>query len=337
MQRTKIRLRLAVAMMLLMTSSAATAQKQAKTNEHGNAANLPGVVWRDPGDIASLNLFYGAGGKAHAPDPNGKFTFVQEDAAGTSPKFEVTDDQGVKWKVKLGQEPQSETAATRLLWAAGYFVDEDYYFAEFKVTGMPKLRRGGKFVSADGTVHRARLERKSKELKSVGTWDWFAAPPQGKREMNGLRVMMSLVNNWDLSSINTSIYEVDGERRYVVSDLGASLGNTGNNFTRSKSSPRDYAHSKFIRKSDREFVDFVMHSRPFFLSVVNYPNYRARTRMEQITRHIPFDDAKWLGKRLGQLSEEQIRDSFRCAGYTTGEVDVYTKAVQKRIAELNAL
>ena len=45
------------------------------------------------------------------------------------------DEQGVLWKVKLGQEPQSETAATRLLWAAGYFVDEDYYMAEFRVMG----------------------------------------------------------------------------------------------------------------------------------------------------------------------------------------------------------
>ena len=44
----------------------------------------------------------------------------------TSPKFDVEDDQHVQWRVKLGEEPQSETAATRLLWAAGYFVDEDY-------------------------------------------------------------------------------------------------------------------------------------------------------------------------------------------------------------------
>jgi len=337
MQRAKTTLYFTVLVMFLMLSAPLTAQKKDKTKEKGNAANLPGVVWRDPGDVASLNLLYGAGGKEHAPDPNGKFTFVKEDAQGTSPKFDVTDDQGVHWKVKLGQEPQSETAATRLLWAAGYFVDEDYYLAEFKVTSMPKLHRGGKFVSADGTVHRARLERKSKEMEELGTWDWFANPLQGKREFNGLRVMMSLVNDWDISTNNNSIYEIGDERRYVVSDLGASLGKTGNNFTRSKSSPRDYARSKFIKKSNSEFVDFVMHSRPFFLSVINIPNYRARTRMEQIAKHIPRDDAKWLGQRLSQLSEEQVSDCFRAAGYTPEEIAIYTQAVRKRIAELNAL
>jgi len=317
MQRAKNSLHFTVTLIFLMLSASLTAEKKDKNKEKGNATSLPEVIWRDPGDVASLNLLYGAGGKAHAPDPNGKFTFVKEDAQGTSPKCDVTDDQGVHWKVKLGQEPQSETAATRLLWAAGYFVDEDYYLAEFKVTSMPKLHRGGKFVSADGTVHRARLERKSKEMENLGTWDWFANPLQGKRELNGLRVMMSLVNDWDLSATNNSIYEISDERRFVVSDLGASLGNTGNNFTRSKSSPKDYARSKFIKRSNSEFVDFVMHSRPFFLSVFNFPNYRARTRMEKITKHIPRDDAKWLGQRLSQLSEEQVSDLLpRCGLHT---------------------
>jgi hypothetical protein len=337
MPRAKIRLYFTVMLMFLTLSTSLTAQKKDKDSEKNNAANLPGVIWRDPGDVAALNLLYGVGGKEHAPDPNGKFTFVKEDAQGTSPKFDVTDDQGVHWKVKLGQEPKSETAATRLLWAAGYFVDEDYYLAEFKVTGMPKLHRGRTFVSADGTVHGARLERKSKEMENLGTWDWFANPLKGKRELNGLRVMMSLVNDWDLSAANNSIYKIGDENRYVVSDLGASLGTTGNNFTRSKSSPKGYAHSKFIKKSNSEFVDFVMHSRPFFLAIVNIPNYRARTRMEQITKHIPRDDAKWLGQRLSQLSEEQVSDCFRAAGYTPDEITIYAQAVRKRIAELNGL
>ena len=31
---------------------------------------------------------------------------------------------------------------------------------------------------------------------------------------------MSLLNNWDLKEVNNSIYEVNGERRYLVSDAG---------------------------------------------------------------------------------------------------------------------
>jgi hypothetical protein len=101
--------------------------------------------------------------------------------------------------------------------------------------------------------------------------------------------------------------------------------------------PEEYADSTFVEKTTPDFIDFVMHSRPFLLSAVNVPNYRDRTRMEQVTRHIPRADAKWLGRRLSRLSGAQIRDAFRAGGYTHDEVEVYTRAMRARIAELGAL
>src|SRR5262245_60648690 len=91
-------------------------------------------LWRDPGAIESLNLLHGASGPEHAPACN--LVFVKEDTVGATPKFEVKDENGVHWKVKLGKEAQSETAATRLLWAAGYYVDPAYYFPEIRVEGL---------------------------------------------------------------------------------------------------------------------------------------------------------------------------------------------------------
>jgi hypothetical protein len=339
MQQMKLLLysALTFTMLLLALSAPLSAQKKDKTNDNEKAANLPQVIWQDPGDMASLNMIYGAGGEVDAPDPNGKYTFGVEDMEGTSPKFDVTDENGHRWRVKLGQEPQSETAATRLLWAAGYFVDEDYYLAEVKVTGMPKLRRGGDFVSADGTVRQARLERKLKEVKKLGNWDWFDNPFVDQQQLNGLRVMMSLLNNWDLKEVNNSVYDLDGERRYLVSDAGATFGKTGAPGARSKSVLKGYEDSKFISKAGPDYIDFVMHSRPFILMALDVPNYRERTRMEQITKHIPRADAKWLGQRLSMLSEEQVRDCFRAAGYTPEEVMIYAETVRMRIAELDAL
>jgi hypothetical protein len=241
-------------------------QQKDTSAEQAASANFPQRIWRDPGAMASLDLLYGAGGKAHAPDLAGTFTFVKEDAFETSPKFEITDGQGVEWKVKMGQEPQSETAATRFLWAAGYFVDEDYYVDALTVRGLPALKRGQEFVRPGGIVHAARLERKLTGVKKLGDWDWFANPFLETRELNGLRVMMSLLNNWDLKQVNNAIYVVDGERHYVVSDAGATFGNTGNALTRSKSVPKDYEDSKFIAKSAPDLMDFVLHSRPFFLA-----------------------------------------------------------------------
>jgi hypothetical protein len=338
MRRTAWKLCAILMLAVAALSASVTAQKKDTSAEKADAANLPERIWRDPGDMASLDLMYGAGGKAHAPDPAGTFTFVGEDPDATSPKFDVADGQGVEWRVKLGQESQSETAATRFLWAAGYFADEDYYMAELTVKGLPTLRRGQESVSSDGIVHGARLERKPTTVKKLGDWDWFDNPFLGQRELNGLRVMMSLLNNWDLKRVNNSIYVVDGERHYVVSDAGATFGKTGSAGTRSRGVPKDYEDSKFIAKVTPDLIDFVLHSRPLFLLWAFAPsNYSERTKMEKIAKHIPRADAKWLGQRLSRLTDDQIRDGFRAAGYGAGDVETLTRTIRQRIAALEAL
>jgi hypothetical protein len=297
-------------------------------------AERTGALWRDRGNIAALDILYGQGGKEHQPGTS--FKFIEESKSGTSPKFIVEDENGAKWKVKLGHEVKSETAATRLVWAAGYFVDEDYYLPQIRVQGMKPLSRGREYISGDGLVREARLERQGigKKLKN---WNWYKNPFVGTREFNGLRVMMALINNWDLKEINNDIFDVNGEPRYEVADLGASLGRTGNNFGRSRGVMKDYAESKFVKKVTPTNVDFVMHSRPFFLTIIYFPNYRTRTRMESVTKHIPIEDARWIGSRLGLLSPEQIRECFRSASFSPDEVEGYARIVMQRIEALKKL
>ena len=54
--------------------------------------------------------------------------------------------------------------------------------------------------------------------------------------------------------------------------------------------------------------------------------------MESVVKRIPIADVRWIGNRLGQLSTEQIRDSFRAAGFSSAEVNGYTQVVMQRIA-----
>jgi hypothetical protein len=59
--------------------------------------------------------------------------------------------------------------------------------------------------------------------------------------------------------------------------------------------------------------------------------------MEQLVHHIPRNDARWLGERLSLLSDGQLRDCFRAAGYTADKVEGYTKVIRDRIAALKTL
>src|SRR5437763_12630252 len=83
------------------------------------------LLWREPTDLSSRNLFYGPGGRDH--QPGNTLIFEKEDLQGSSPKFAVKDEQGVKWTIKLGPEARPETVASRLVWAVGYFANEDYF------------------------------------------------------------------------------------------------------------------------------------------------------------------------------------------------------------------
>lgn len=311
-----------------------SAEKNSKRRSKSKAAVPISALWRQPADIRSRDLLYGTGGQAN--EPQGDFKFIKEDPEGSNPKFDVEDARGNKWRVKLGPEAQPETAATRLLWAVGYYVDKDYYLPAIHVSGLPKLRRGRKFVSADGTVRGARLELKEKGEKSSGQWSWFSNPFNGTRELSGLKIMMALINNFDLKQSNNDIYQApNGSYRYVVSDLGASFGKTGHLLSRSRGKLQDYEKSRFISKTTPAYVDFVMHSRPPFFFFVNVPYYLKRTHMEEVTKRIPREDARWFSSLISQLSDRQIEDAFRCAGYSDTEVRGFANVVRRRITELN--
>ena len=127
---------------LVLVISAALAPADllaAKPKKESPSVNGKAVLWLDPGDIPSHNLYYGPDGEEDMPKLPVKF--LEEDSAGISPKFEVRDQNGRKWKAKLGEEAQPETVATRLLWAVGYVTNENYFFPHLKVDDMPAQLR----------------------------------------------------------------------------------------------------------------------------------------------------------------------------------------------------
>jgi hypothetical protein len=303
------------------------------------------VLWKQPSDITSRNLFYGNGGEKHQPHP--PFTFVKEDLKGTNPKFVVRDRDDVKWKIKLGPEAQPETVAARLVWAVGYSTDELYFLPEVRVDGMPaRVHRGAKLVGPGGVMRNARLEREHGE-KKVDEWHWRQNPFTGTRELNGLRVMMAVINNWDLKDVNNGVLEKkhpkDSERQedvYLVGDLGASFGTTGRALRQqvAKGNLNSYSHSKFITKVTPDYVNFMTPSRPAFAFLFLRPReYVWRSRFLWIGHNVPRQDAKWTGQLLAKLSPNQIRDAFRAGGYTPRQVEGFSAVLQERIAELNKL
>src|SRR5262245_3781428 len=116
---------------VVIAASALTYQSNAEKDV--KKVLLPGerILWRDPGDVASLDLRYGVGGKEHQPRP--PFQFVDEDNSGTTAKINVVDSRGAKWNIKWGNEVLPSAFCSRLAWALGYVAEPEYYVAQGRI------------------------------------------------------------------------------------------------------------------------------------------------------------------------------------------------------------
>jgi len=300
------------------------------------------VLWHDPGNIASLDLYYGQGGKDGQPAP--PFTFEAEDKHGTNPKFDARDANGKKWRVKLGVEARPEVVASRLLWAMGYYVNDDYVLESADVEGL-HLSRGGK-LAKHGHIEQARFARKPEGQKKIGIWQWKDNPFMNTREFNGLRVMMAVMNNWDLKDVNNAVFrdKKAGEDILLVSDVGATFGTNGLSWTvaRSKGNIGTFKESKFITHATDKDVDFATPKPPTarLIETGGIPetrDYASRVGFEWIGHDVPRADARWMGSLLGQLSHQQLVDAFRAGHFPDDEIDAYVGIVESRIQELQGL
>jgi hypothetical protein len=286
------------------------------------------VLWQEPIDIEDRDLFYGIGGREGAPNPEGRFTFLRDNGSpnDSNPKIDVKDEQGRIWTVKFGPEVKSETAATRIIWAVGYHVDQNYFVERATIEGFTRLE-----------ARNMRFEREDDGSKKVGRWDWNNNPFAGTRELDGLKTLMALLHNVDLTERNNKIVrlrqEAGGAEKdiYYVNDLGAALGSTGAWFTslplldkarsESKGVAKDYVKNGFIAGFKNGEVDFRINRR----------------QAEQALKGVKVEHARWIGELLSRLSEKQLTDAFRAGGFTESEVAIYVSEIRNRIGQLQNL
>ena len=324
------------------TSSAKAPKKGSNKDAPLTAAQLHNpVLWEDPGNIAGKDLFHGAGGPEHQPKP--PFTFLSEDSNGTNPKFDARDANDKKWRVKLGSESRPEVVASRLLWSVGYFVDDDYLLPTASVANL-HMRRNPELVHGDA-VTDARFARKPGGEDKIGDWRWKSNPFMHSREFNGLRVMMAVMNNWDLKDVNNAVYNDRKHDRqiFLVSDIGATFASNDEHVHHDtdKGNLASYEHSKFITKETEEQVSFATPMLPAGLVLrrgpVLFGEAVRREGVDWIGRDIPRADARWMGSLLAQLTHQQLEDAFRAGDFPDDQREAFVKIVEDRIAALKAL
>jgi hypothetical protein len=205
-----------------------------------------------------------------------------------------------------------------LVWALGYKTEINYL--------VPQLTIPGK-----GTFQNVRLEARPENIDRLYEWEWMDNPFFGTNELQGLKIMMVFMKNWDVLDLQNKVLEVNTRRgkeyHFIVSDLGSTFGKLGNNnipiiyrLGRSTGDPADYMNSILVRDVEDGFVEL---------------SYKGKNR--GLFEDITVENARWLYQLLSKLSDKQISDAFRAANYSPSEVRMYTQAVKSKIAELSNL
>jgi hypothetical protein len=142
-----------------------------------------------------------------------------------------------------------------------------------------------------------------------------------------------LLNNWDWKTSNNKIYELDQaeggvKRRFVVRDLGASLGRT--------TYPRALTWFRlrgFGQGTRNDLPGF--ESQGFIRSIDEQSritfDYRGIYR--DVIESVTPADVRWACQLLSRLSERQWHDAFRAAQYDEPTATRYISKIKQKIAQ----
>ncbi|HEX5108208.1 MAG TPA: hypothetical protein VFV95_07170 [Vicinamibacterales bacterium] len=268
-------------------------------------------LWVEPGN-AARDLFWGSGGREHAPRPNAVYTLVSEDTSGFSVSYDVRSPDETEWSAKVGPEAQTEVVVSRILWGLGYQQPPVYYLPSWKLAGGHEGQRD---------LSEARLRPKLAGLhRHDEPWRWSENPFVGARELRGLLVVLLMLNSTDLKDENNSVYDViepvDGVRRwFVVRDLGAALGETGKWYPR-RNWLDGFEKSRFITRVSADRIEFGYHGRH-----------------QELLSLITPDDLRWASARLRRLTDKQWHDAFRAGNYDEVATGRYLRVIRQRMAD----
>jgi hypothetical protein len=281
-------------------------------------------LWNEPIDLESRDLYHGAGGAQLAPQ-SATYRFVAHKKAGTNPGYDVRDSLGQRWSVKLGDEAQSEVTASRVLWAVGFHQPPAYYVGTWTLVG------GDVATPPPG---RFRIDPPGQDV--VGEWSWYDNAFIGSRPFAALIAINMLLNNWDLKTSNNKVYVVTDEhgvreRRFIVRDLGASLGKARQ--------PAVLSWLPFMRHkqgSKNDLEDF--EAQDFVRSITGQKiEFAYRGIDASLVRSVTADDLRWTCTLLSRLSERQWLDAFRAGGYSDDQRMRYVRRIQAKIIHAQAL
>jgi hypothetical protein len=175
----------------------------------------------------------------------------------------------------------------------------------------------------------ANVQPKNPRLKSIGPWDFAQLDHPELRELRGVGLLAAWVGWFDCRFDNTRLRVLktsgDPEIVHCISDLGGVLGET---------SGFVYMRGELPNAFPWRFTKPPLNQGPQRLSrPLRIYGYRPIARNPAFER-MTIDDARWMARLIGRLSESQILSALIASGYDAAESKLYLEKLVSRRDEM---
>jgi hypothetical protein len=164
------------------------------------------------------------------------------------------------------------------------------------------------------------------------SWAWHDNPFVGTRQLDGLKIVVMLLSNWDSKDrrvvsrgSNTAIFEhrvsrLSSEARYLITDWGGAMGKWGMTPV----------------SRGRWDVDGFEEQTPDFITGVygDVVDFGYQGQRSEIGRSIPIAHVQWFYRKVRRITEPALRMGLLVSGATEEEATRFARALRARIEAL---
>jgi hypothetical protein len=171
----------------------------------------------------------------------------------------------------------------------------------------------------------ANVQPRDGPAQSIGAWDFGELGHENLRELRGAGLLAAWLGWFDSRADNTKLRLArdteDVQLIHFFSDLGGGMGSGTGLFSPHGENPNEFTWTftapEIVRGPGQMTTPFrIQHFKP----TVPTPAFAAMT----------VDDARWMARLIGQLTENQLRAALIASGYDNAEARLYLEKLISR-------
>lgn len=172
---------------------------------------------------------------------------------------------------------------------------------------------------------KANVQLRDEHSQSLGHWEFGGLGHESLRELRGAGLIAAWLgwfdSRFDNTRVKVTLHNGTPELRHYFSDLGGGFGK-GTGVFSWKSEHRDLFEWTFTEPRrhqgpGRMTIPFrIVHYRP----IQDTPAFKEMT----------FDDARWMGRMIGQFTEEQMLHGLVASGLDSADARLYAEKLISR-------